>query len=141
MTPFVVCHTRIVSTVLSGDSGDGQQRVGCQAVRLVDHVLGPVRPADGELPRTLADGEAEVDSGRIARQVAAGRRHVAPVAGGYLTLTNDGDMADRLVSISSPLSDRVEIHESTVSDGVAIVFPAYCRWFGSVLDVRQNQFT
>ncbi|HBQ47982.1 MAG TPA: hypothetical protein DD728_03695 [Hyphomonas atlantica] len=66
---------------------------------------------------------------------------VTPVAGGYLTLTNDGDMADRLVSISSPLSDRVEIHESTVSDGVAIVFPAYCRWFGSVLDVRQNQFT
>ncbi|HCJ72736.1 MAG TPA: hypothetical protein DHW67_14295, partial [Agrobacterium sp.] len=32
---------------------------------------------------------------------------VTPVAGGYLTLTNDGDMADRLVSISSPLSDRV----------------------------------
>ncbi|ABS15914.1 MULTISPECIES: copper chaperone PCu(A)C [Alphaproteobacteria] len=48
---------------------------------------------------------------------------VTPVAGGYLTLTNDGDMADRLVSISSPLSDRVEIHESTVSDGVASMRP------------------
>nr|WP_010400589.1 copper chaperone PCu(A)C [Paracoccus sp. TRP] len=31
---------------------------------------------------------------------------IAPVAGGYLTLTNDGDIADRLVSISSPLSER-----------------------------------
>ncbi len=48
---------------------------------------------------------------------------VAPVAGGYLTLTNDGDIADRLISISSPLSDRVEIHESTVSDGVASMRP------------------
>lgn len=48
---------------------------------------------------------------------------VTPVAGGYLTLTNDGDMADRLVSISSPLSDRVEIHELTVSDGVASMRP------------------
>ena len=48
---------------------------------------------------------------------------IAPVAGGYLTLTNDGDIADRLVSISSPLSERVEIHESTVSDGVASMRP------------------
>ena len=48
---------------------------------------------------------------------------IAPVAGGYLTLTNDGDIADRLISISSPLSDRVEIHESTVSDGVASMRP------------------
>ena len=48
---------------------------------------------------------------------------VTPVAGGYLTLTNDGDIADRLISISSPLSDRVEIHESTVSDGVASMRP------------------
>ncbi|MHB2268012.1 copper chaperone PCu(A)C [Aliihoeflea sp. PC F10.4] len=48
---------------------------------------------------------------------------VAPVAGGYLTLTNEGDVADRLVSISSPLSERAEIHESTVSDGVASMRP------------------
>ena len=30
----------------------------------------------------VAGGEAEVDAGRVARQVAAGRLHVAPVAGG-----------------------------------------------------------
>ncbi|GGA64351.1 copper chaperone PCu(A)C [Pelagibacterium lentulum] len=48
---------------------------------------------------------------------------VTPVAGGYLTLTNDGDIADRLVSISSPLSERVEIHESAVSNGVASMRP------------------
>lgn len=48
---------------------------------------------------------------------------VAPVAGGYLTLTNAGDVADSLVSISSPLSERVEIHESTVSNGVASMRP------------------
>ena len=48
---------------------------------------------------------------------------IAPVAGGYLTLTNNGGMADRLVSISSPLSERAEIHESTVSNGVASMRP------------------
>lgn len=47
----------------------------------------------------------------------------APVAGGYLTLTNDGGMVDRLVSISSSLSERVEIHESAVSNGVASMRP------------------
>lgn len=48
---------------------------------------------------------------------------VAAVAGGYLTLINEGQTPDRLVSISSPLAERVEIHESRVVDGVARMRP------------------
>lgn len=48
---------------------------------------------------------------------------VAPSAGGYFTLTNNGTEPDRLVSITSPLAERVEIHESTVVDGVARMRP------------------
>jgi copper(I)-binding protein len=42
----------------------------------------------------------------------------ARVGGGYLTLTNKGQTADRLVGGSSPASGRVEIHTMEVTDGV-----------------------
>lgn len=37
--------------------------------------------------------------------------------------THNGSEADRLISISSPLSKRVEIHESTVINGIAQMRP------------------
>lgn len=40
----------------------------------------------------------------------------ASVAGGYVTLRNDSDQADRLVSVSSPRAARVETHEM-IADG------------------------
>ncbi|MFG6591972.1 copper chaperone PCu(A)C [Sulfitobacter sp. 1A12157] len=44
----------------------------------------------------------------------------ARVGGGYLTITNDGDTADRLVSISAEGFDEVSLHETTTDDmGVA----------------------
>jgi copper(I)-binding protein len=42
----------------------------------------------------------------------------APVAGGFLTIRNDGDRADRLVSVTSPDAASVEIHRMTMDDGV-----------------------
>ncbi|WP_337918632.1 copper chaperone PCu(A)C [Pseudaminobacter soli (ex Zhang et al. 2022)] len=47
----------------------------------------------------------------------------APVASGYMTLTNSGAEADRLVEISSPLSERAEIHRSAIESGVASMRP------------------
>ncbi len=44
---------------------------------------------------------------------------VAPVAGGYLTLTNDGEAADRLVSISSPLRDDGAMMARTIRGAFA----------------------
>lgn len=43
----------------------------------------------------------------------------APVAGGYLTLTNTGKEADILLSGSSPVSEKLELHLSTLVEGVA----------------------
>lgn len=41
----------------------------------------------------------------------------ARAGGGFLTIANSGE-ADRLVSVSSPVSTRTEIHEMAVQDGV-----------------------
>jgi periplasmic copper chaperone A len=37
---------------------------------------------------------------------------VLDMAGGFLTITNDGDTADRLTSVTSPISDDITIHET-----------------------------
>ena len=42
----------------------------------------------------------------------------AKVAGGYLTVTNDGGQDDRLVSASTPAAQSVEIHEMTMQGDV-----------------------
>lgn len=42
----------------------------------------------------------------------------AKVAGGYLVITNNGNAPDRLVSIVSEISDKAEVHEMAVKDGV-----------------------
>lgn len=47
----------------------------------------------------------------------------APVAGGFLTVTNTGTTADRLVSASSDAAARVEVHEMAVIDGVMKMRP------------------
>lgn len=49
-----------------------------------------------------------------ARATAPG----APVAGGYLTITNEGAEPDRLVGGSAEIAGHVEIHEMAVKDGV-----------------------
>lgn len=46
----------------------------------------------------------------------------APVAGGFLTITNSG-AADRLLSAASDASDKVEVHEMAVIDGVMKMRP------------------
>ncbi len=42
----------------------------------------------------------------------------AKVAGGYLDVVNRGDKADRLISATADIAEKVEIHESTMRDGV-----------------------
>src|SRR5690606_472382 len=41
-----------------------------------------------------------------------------PNTGGYLTVTNPGDSADRLVAASCACADRVELHTMSTEDGV-----------------------
>ena len=43
----------------------------------------------------------------------------AQVGGGYLKITNTGSAPDRLVSGSSPVASKFELHEMSMSGGVA----------------------
>jgi len=47
----------------------------------------------------------------------------AKVAGGYFTVTNKGSAPDRLLSISSDVSEKAELHEMGVKDGVMTMRP------------------
>ncbi len=42
----------------------------------------------------------------------------APSAGGFLTLANKGDVADRLIAIESPAAKQTEIHEMKMDGAV-----------------------
>ncbi len=48
----------------------------------------------------------------------------APVASGYIKLTNTGTEADRLIQVESPVAVRAEIHRSVIEEGVAKMRPA-----------------
>ena len=41
----------------------------------------------------------------------------------YLSITNHGKSADALVGASSPLADKVELHETSIVDGMARMRP------------------
>ncbi|MFK8034022.1 MAG: copper chaperone PCu(A)C [Hyphomicrobiales bacterium] len=47
----------------------------------------------------------------------------ARVAGGYMTITNKGALADRLISGSAIISKRVEIHEMAIVDDIMRMRP------------------
>ena len=47
----------------------------------------------------------------------------AKVAAGYLTIKNAGSTADRLVSVTSDIAGKGEVHEMTVKDGVMTMRP------------------
>lgn len=47
----------------------------------------------------------------------------AQVAGGYFTVINHGSQADRLVSVTSGISAKAEVHEMGVKDGVMTMRP------------------
>lgn len=47
----------------------------------------------------------------------------AKVAGGYFTIVNHGSAPDRLVSVTSDISAKAEVHEMAVKDGVMTMRP------------------
>jgi copper(I)-binding protein len=47
----------------------------------------------------------------------------AKIAGGYLKITNNGSLADRFIGAKSDVSDRVEVHEMSMSDGIMKMRP------------------
>lgn len=47
----------------------------------------------------------------------------ARTGAGYFTLTNTGTTEDRLVAVTGEAAQRIEIHETTVTDGIARMRP------------------
>jgi copper(I)-binding protein len=47
----------------------------------------------------------------------------AKVAAGYVTIENEGDAADRLLSATAEIAGRTEIHEMAVKDGIMTMRP------------------
>lgn len=63
--------------------------------------------------QAIAVGDLKIENA-TSRVTPAG----AKVGAGYMTISNTGTTADRLVSLSSPAADKVEIHEMAMKDGV-----------------------
>ncbi|MCT7373711.1 copper chaperone PCu(A)C [Chelativorans salis] len=47
----------------------------------------------------------------------------APSGGGFVTLTNNGEEADRLVGAASPVAGRAELHKMEVTDSIMKMRP------------------
>ncbi len=61
---------------------------------------------------------AEERAGEIRILAAWARATPGPTAAAYLVLRNEGAGADRLTGASSPITERIEIHEHRHADGV-----------------------
>lgn len=66
------------------------------------------------LPSVAHAADAITITGAVSRATPAG----APTAIGFMTITNAENVPDRLVSVTSPAVDHVEIHEMTVTNGI-----------------------
>ncbi|MCV3207481.1 copper chaperone PCu(A)C [Mesorhizobium sp. YC-39] len=74
--------------------------------------------AQGVLAHEFKVGDLEIEH-PWSRATPAG----AKVAGGYFTVINSGSAPDRLLSISSDISAKAELHEMGVKDGVMTMRP------------------
>lgn len=73
-----------------------------------------------DLPAIMASIEAEPLAPLVARNVVVTRPMPGmKMSAGYLSLTNNTDAPIRVTRVSSPQFAAVELHESTVEDGVA----------------------
>ena len=63
-------------------------------------------------------GDLEISAG-FARAMLPGQ----PAGGAYLTIRNNGAVADRFVSAASPVAARVELHTMEVIDDVMVMRP------------------
>ena len=102
------------------------QRCGAQEVRWTDEPPGSVtRPAP--MLTLVAAANAHGDHASpimIERPWARATPPGAQTAAAYLRIMNHGTADDVLVAASSPQAERVEFHETTVTDGIMRMRPA-----------------
>lgn len=81
-------------------------------------VLAPILPGQGMVSPAVAAEEYTVGKIVVSSPWARAMAPAAKVGAGYVTFSNHGDMADRLVAIQSDVAERVEIHEMQMENGV-----------------------
>ncbi|WP_214473606.1 copper chaperone PCu(A)C [Mesorhizobium sp. dw_380] len=91
-----------------------QEHLGIVALALAIMLAG----AQTVLAHEFKIGDLEIEH-PWSRATPAG----AKVAGGYFTIINKGSTPDRLLSISSDVSEKAELHEMGVKDGVMTMRP------------------
>ena len=85
------------------------------------------RPSAAALALAAASTLASATAAHAAPQVqAAWSRPAAPgtTGAGFMLLANPGPKPDALVSVASPLAREVQVHQSMVHDGVAMMMAA-----------------
>ncbi|MDT1063004.1 copper chaperone PCu(A)C [Paracoccus sp. CPCC 101403] len=75
------------------------------------------------VPVAAAGHDVQLGDLSITQPYSRATAPKAPVGGGYLTVTNAGQSDDRLVSATSPLAGKVEIHEMTMDGDVMRMRP------------------
>lgn len=106
----------IAWSAAEGEEGEPAPTLSVVAASGEGHGHGHDHGAAMEMPAT---GEA-VTLGNLTLEGAFSRATLpnAPVAGGFLTITNTGDIDDRLVGATSDISGRMEIHEMAMDGDV-----------------------
>lgn len=69
-------------------------------------------------PAFAQDGTTHLGPINISQPFSRATLPNAPVGGGFMTIENTGDQADRLVSVTSPASPDVQIHEMAMQGDV-----------------------
>ncbi|MGI8526215.1 MAG: copper chaperone PCu(A)C [Pseudolabrys sp.] len=79
---------------------------------------------------------ADVKAGAL--QISAAWARATPkgatIGGGYMTITNSGTISDRLIGGSSAVSDKIELHEMSMDNGVMKMRP-----LASGLEIKPGQ--
>ncbi len=68
-------------------------------------------------PRLALAGQAATGNITVDRAWSRAMPGGAEVAAGYLTIVNHGDTPDRLVSVSTSVAGKTEIHQMRMADG------------------------
>lgn len=97
--------------------GAGVDAHDLEAPAAVLKIAGDAKSAAGA---TGGDGSGSATAGTLAVEGGWSRATAegAKVAAGYLTIKNTGSAADTLVSVETPVSEKGEIHDMTMTDGV-----------------------
>ena len=111
MTTFPFLAALAVATLLAPaawahGTGDGADHAGHTAAHAA--------------PLSLPDPDAAWQVGELTVTAPYARATLpnAPVAGGFLTIANEGAADDRLVAATSDIAGRMEIHQMTMSGDI-----------------------